>query len=289
MPHQPLFEKVLISQSTFLMKEEHFNRFDIPWHAHPEFELTLITQGQGRIHIGDHVSELNGPELLLLGPNLPHSWYGPLSESGKELSKQIVIQFPLDFLGENFFENPAFREVKNLLDISYRGLQFERSEAEQLKDRISGVLQLNEFERTIELLQLLQALSVRKKYFYLSSMGYSKQLNQSESVRLNTIYAYILDHFKSHIDLGAVAGIANMTPQAFSRYFKERTRKTFVSFLNEVRIGYACQLLTESDMDISRICYECGYSNLSNFNRQFKRIKSMTPSQYMKGFEKSSP
>ncbi len=186
-------------------------------------------------------------------------------------SQQIVIQFPPDFLGEHFFENPAFRGIGDLLKKSYRGLLFHLSDLKEIPGRIKAVLQMNDFERTIELLNILHTLAQQKQFIELSSIGYSTQLNKTESARLNAIYAFILEHFKSNLDLNKVAQFAHMTPQAFSRYFKERTRRTFVSFLNEVRIGYACRLLTESDLGISRICYESGYSNLSNFNRQFKR------------------
>jgi AraC-like DNA-binding protein len=287
MPYEPLFEKVLLSQSSFLVKEEHFSSFDIAWHVHPEFELTYISQGEGKITVGDYISEFDGPKLLLIGPNLPHSWYGSKEPERKVLAKQIVIQFPPDFLGDDFFENPAFREIRELLDKSYRGLLFHDSETHELSGKIARVLQMNEFERIIELLNLLHALATQRNYNELSSIGYSEQLNSGESVRLNTIYAFILDNFKTDLDLKTVAGIASMTPQAFSRYFKERTKRTYISFLNEVRIGYACRLLTEQSMTISQICYESGYSNLSNFNRQFKKIKSLTPSQYARGIKNS--
>ena len=135
------------------------------------------------------------------------------------------------------------------------------------------------------LLRVLQELAERKKYRELSSMGYSTLLNQSESRRLNGIYAFILEHFRNDLDMKSVAQYANMTPQAFSRYFKKCTRKTFISFLNEVRIGYACRLLSEKSMSVSQVCFESGYSNLSNFNRQFKKLKSITPTQFTKGFE----
>lgn len=284
MPHDPLFEKVLLSESSFLVKEEHFNSFDIPWHVHPEFELTYIIQGKGKINVGDFVADLKGPELLMLGPNLPHSWYGAQSSEEEVLSKQIVIQFPIDFLGADFFQYPAFRKIGDLLNKSYRGLAFEVSEVQTISGQIREILQMDEFERTMALLKVLHYLAERKRYDRLSSIGYSTLLNKSESVRLNAIYQFILDHFKTDLDLNKVASYAHMTPQAFSRYFRERTRKTFISFLNEVRIGCACRMLSQSALSISQICYESGYSNLSNFNRQFKKTKGMTPSQYARGF-----
>jgi AraC-like DNA-binding protein len=285
MPHDPIFEKVLLSESSFVIKEEHFTQFEIPWHVHPEFELTFISQGKGKINVGDYISDFRGQKLIMLGPNLPHSWYGPKEPDAETLAKQIVIQFPFDFLGAGFFDHYAFRRIGDLLKRSYRGIMFHDAELQKVKTMIQGFMQMNEFERIMEFLNVLHTLAERRQYNELSSIGYSRHLNKSESARLNAIYGFILDHFKTRLDLNTVASFASMTPQAFSRYFRERTRRTFVSFLNEVRIGHACKLLSEKSMSISQICYESGYSNLSNFNRQFKVMKSMTPTQYARGFE----
>jgi AraC-like DNA-binding protein len=282
---KPLFEKVLLSKASFLIKEEHFNRFDIQWHLHPEFELSFIFQGEGKINVGDHISEIVDQELLLLGPNLPHSWYGSINPRSSFKSKQIVIQFPFDFLGKDFFNQHAFSRISELLHRSSRGLSFYDPEKTRVTRKIRKMLHMPDFERTMELLNVLHILAQSKNYRILSSIGYSSQLNEHESARLNNIYKFILDNFRRDIDLRTVAKFSSMTPQAFSKYFKERTRKNFITFLNEVKIGYACRLITEKKMNISQICYECGYTNLSNFNRQFRRVMDLTPSQYVRQFE----
>jgi AraC-like DNA-binding protein len=277
---KPLFEKVLLSKTSFLIKEEHFNRFDIQWHLHPEFELSFIFQGEGKINVGDHISKIEGPELLLFGPNLPHSWYGAAAASSPVKSKQIVIQFPYDFLGKDFLKQHAFSRISELLHRSSRGMSFSDPEKTRATRKIRKMLLMPDFERTMELLKVLNILAQSKNYRILSSIGYSSQINEHESARLNNIYKFILDNFRNDIDLGKVAQFASMTPQAFSKYFRERTRKNFITFLNEVKIGYACRLITEKKMNISQICYECGYTNLSNFNRQFRRVMDLTPTQY---------
>ncbi len=267
------------------MKEEHLHQFDIPWHHHPEFELTYLIQGEGKKNVGDHISEINGEELLLFGTNLPHSWSCTENSKPKSISKQIVVQFPYDFLGEDFFTNAAFSKIRELLQISFRGVLFHGPEKEIASKRIKRMLHLQDFERTMELLNILNILAQSKNYDVLSSIGYSGQLNKNESARMNDIYNYILDHFKTDLDLNKVAQFASMTPQAFSKYFRERTRKTYISFLNEVKIGYACRLISEKKFNIAQICYECGFTNLSNFNRQFKRTMKMTPSEFAKRFD----
>ncbi|NMB71933.1 MAG: AraC family transcriptional regulator [Bacteroidales bacterium] len=281
---KPLFEKVLLPSSPFIIKEEHFERFDIQWHIHPEFELSYIFQGAGTLNIGDYSSEIGKHELLLLGPNLPHSWYGVQNIKPAFKAKQIVIQFPYDFLGKDFFQNQALAKIKELLSNSFRGIRFYDPQIQRIAVRIRRMLHMPDFERTIELLNILNILAQSKHCSTLSSIGYSNHLNEHESARLNSIYKFILYHFRMNIGLKAVSEFANMTPQAFSKYFKERTRKNFITFLNEVKIGYACRLINEKKMNISQICYECGYTNLSNFNRQFKRIMQQTPTQYAKQF-----
>ena len=282
---KPLFEKVLLSEASFLIKEEHFNRFDIAWHLHPEFELSFLFQGEGKINVGDHISEISDQELLLLGPNLPHSWFGSMNTRSGSKSKQIVIQFPQDFLGKDFFHQHAFTKISDLLHRSSRGLSFGDPDKSRVTRKIRSMLHMPDFERTMELLNILHILAQSKHCRILSSIGYSSQLNEHESARLNNIYKFILDNFRNYLDLKTVARYANMTPQAFSKYFRERTRKNYITFLNEVKIGYACRLITEKKMNISQICYECGYTNLSNFNRQFRRIMNITPSQYARQFE----
>ena len=147
------------------------------------------------------------------------------------------------------------------------------------------MLQMSDFERTLELLKILNILAQGKHTNILSSIGYASHLNEHESARLNGIYKYILNNFRNKIDLKTVSEYANMTPQAFSKYFSERTHKNFITFLNEVKIGFACRLINEQKMNFAQICYECGYSNVSNFNRQFRHIMHQTPSEYSRQFE----
>ena len=282
---KPLFEKVLLSKSSFGIKEEHFDWFDIQWHIHPEFELSYLFHGEGIITVGDYISKIENDKILLFGPNLPHGWYGNASGKTSLKSKQIIIQFPYDFLGRDFFDNNSMLKIRELLTCSNRGLCFYGSEIRKIAGKIRKMFQVSDFERTIELLEILHILSQSKHFSSLSSIGYSQQLNEYESVRLNSIYKFILGHFKDHIDLNTVSEYVNMTPQAFSKYFKERTRKNFTVFLNEVKIGHACRLINEKKLNFSQICYECGYSNLSNFNRQFKRTMQQTPSQYASQFK----
>ena len=143
------------------------------------------------------------------------------------------------------------------------------------------MLHMKEFDRSMALLELLQRLSA-KEHTVLSSYGFNNVLNEEKVKRMNKVFKYITINYKENISLEDIGGIANMTPQAFCKYFKERTHKTFIEFVNEVRIGHACKLLFEDNYNILQICYESGFNNLSNFNRQCKKGINMAPGEYRK-------
>ena len=284
---KPKFEKVPLVSSSFLIKEEVFTCFDVPWHIHPEFELTFIRSGQGKRHIGNSIEDLDYEELIFIGPNLPHNWYGSKTneaDSKKKIS-QIVIQFSIDFLGKDFFEKPAFVNIFQLLKRSQLGICFYGETRKFAVKKMYSMLSMNGFDQTLQLLTLLNRLSGSREYKYLSCIGFTEILNEADTDRINKIYQFIMEHFKEQITLNQLAAFSNMTPQAFCKYFKIRTKKTFSFFLNEVKISYSCRLLIEKNLNVLQICYESGFNNLSNFNRQFKRINKMTPMEYRKSFQ----
>lgn len=285
---KPQFEKVPLAGTSFLIKEETFPYFDIPWHFHPEFELALVRNGEGKRHVGSSVEDLESDELVFIGPNLPHNWYSNKSRSvkSKEKLSQIVIQFSYEFLGKEFFEKPPFGNILQLLKRAHLGISFYGETRKAAKKEMISMLQMNSFNQTISLLVLLKMLSESQEYKYLSGLGFTEELNDADAGRINKIYKYIIEHFKEPISLNQVAELANMTPQAFCKYFKMRTKKNFSFFLNEVRVNYACRLLAEDNLKVLQICYEAGYNNLSNFNRQFKRIIKISPTQYVSQFNR---
>lgn len=284
---QPKFEKVPLVNSSFLIKEEVFTYFDVPWHLHPEFELTFIRSDQGKRHIGNSIEDLDYEELIFIGPNLPHNWYGSKTNEthSKKKVNQIVIQFSIDFLGIDFFEKPAFVNILQLLKRAQLGICFYGETRKFAGKKMYSMLSMNSFDQTLELLTLLNRLSNSQEYKYISSIGFTEILNEIDTNRMNKIYQFIMEHFKEQITLKQIATFANMTPQSFCKYFKIRTKKTFSFFLNEVKISYACRLLIEKNLNVLQICYESGFNNLSNFNRQFKRINKMTPMEYKKSLQ----
>lgn len=283
----PQFEKVSLQNSPFLIKEETFSFFNIPWHIHPEFELTLIAKGKGKLYVGDNICDFKERDLILTGPNLPHCWISShLGKNNPLQARQIVLQFSSHFLGEDFLNYQIFNSIKQLLNLSSRGIMFRGNVQKEAAKKITAMLNMDVFDQIIALLELLHSFATCNDAQVLSSVGFSGISNEADSERMNKIYKFIIDHYKRKINLHDISSFANMTPPAFCKYFKKRTRKTFAHFLNEVRIGNACRLLIEQNLNASQACYESGFLNLSNFNRQFKKITKTSPLLYQKQYSK---
>lgn len=271
------------AESSFVIQKDVFPHYPTPWHYHPEYELVLVTKSTGRKVIGDQVSEFSDGDLAFLGPYLPHVYHNHDSyyEQNPLLKAEaIVIHFAGDFLGKSFFDVPEMKTVKTLLEDSARGFAVTGAMNKRIAEKMEAMLNMEGAGRIIELLNILRLLSQTAEKRIICSPGFVQNYKTSGSERITIVCDYILKNFASNLTLETVAKVANMSPNAFCYFFKKCTRKTFIGFLNEVRVGYACKLLTENRFNISEICYQSGFKNLSNFNRQFKKITRKTPNQY---------
>jgi AraC-like DNA-binding protein len=278
---KPIFEKVpLTNQASFLYKEESFSRFDVPWHHHPEYEIVHIASGSGEMVIGNTAYYFKEDDVLLIGPNLSHLWKSRQNDHDPGI--QRIIQFTFDFLGQDFFEKYEFRSVYTLLKQSELGLLFQGKTKKEIIDKISGLQKSDDFRKLMTLFDILQLMATSKEYKSISSPGFKNMYALFDEDRMNKIYDYTLKNFRKDISTSEVAALANLELSAFCRYFKKRTKKTYVDFLNEVRLGHSCKLLQEMQYSVSQICFMSGYKNLSNFNRQFKAMYGRTPKEYRK-------
>jgi len=203
----------------------------------------------------------------------------PLPNAGL-VYNAIVVHFSEGCFGEGFFSIPEMLPIKSILKMSNQGIVINGLSRIKIGLWMEQMLESTDVQRVILLLQILGELSNSEEITLLSSTGYWDNLNDSDATRMNNIYNYILNNFTSEISLEDVAYQANMTPSAFCRYFKLRTKKTLIEFLNELRVNYACQLLEENRYSITQICFEAGFNNTANFNRRFKHLKGITPQQY---------
>lgn len=258
------------------------------WHYHQEIELVLVLKSTGQRFVGDSIEKFEPGQLVLLGENLPHMWLNDelyFQDESELQADAIAIHFRMDFLGKAFFNTPELAEIKDLIEKAQRGILFLDLD-ETLKNRLSNLTNLIGVEQLLELMAILNELVEWENSRYLATEGYIKTFDQTESKRLKEVYAYVFENYQQPISLKRVSEIAHMNPSAFSRFFKKVHRKTFVRYLNEIRIGRACRLLIAGKQSIKNIGYDCGFNNVSNFNRQFKLIRGMTPSQFVKYHEK---
>lgn len=257
-------------------------------HYHPEMQLIYIVEGTGDLFAGDSFVSYGPGDLFLIGPNQSHVFKSDpvyFEEPDEKQCRSISVFFHDQSLGNGFFNLDETAEIRNLIERSGRGIHFDSSVSNIIGSKIFALLDLEGFERFIEILSILDILSATDEFAYLATMNSSVPLNDQKNQKVNKVFNYILNHFHEDIKLEDVANIANYSQAAFCHFFKEHTQKTFVQFLIEVRISNACKMLRNTDFNISQICYECGFNNVSNFNRQFKKLIGMSPSNYIKNYK----
>jgi AraC-like DNA-binding protein len=246
---------------------------------HKEIQISLIAEGGGTYIIGDCVGEFKKNDIFVIGENLPHIF--KRDKVYEEETEMISLFFKKDSYGEGFFNLPEFAHFQDFFNEIGLGLQVLSNEKDlfQLLSKINTLPKYNQF---ISFLEVLHLISISKKRT-LSSLINLKKYGGNEGKRMSDIFQYTMNNYHKEVTLHQVSDIANMTPNAFCRYFKQRTNKTFVNFLIDIRIGNACKLLTKNnDLNITEISYKSGFNNLANFNRKFKAIKGVTPSEYRK-------
>lgn len=257
--------------------------FTAPFHFHPEYELTLITAGSGKRYIGSHMADFHTDDLVLIGPHLPHCWkLETPAEKEAPPASAIVIHFSGDFLGKDFFSRTELAAIQRLLHNSRSGTRFLHTEA-PLHIRTLAA-EKNDFNRLLGLLEILQELATAKDALPLDTRGITAALNPADRERIHPIFAYILDNFNGEISLDKAAAIAGMTPNAFCRYFKKITRKTFMDTVIDHRLALASRELTLTNKPISDICFDSGFGDISHFYKTFRMRMQISPLHYRKKF-----
>jgi AraC-like DNA-binding protein len=278
-----ILQKVpVFADASFAVREFRSAYFDAPWHFHPEHELVLIVKGEGKRFVGDCVTNFGPGDLVLLGANLPH-WYRSEAayyqhNPGLE-AVSVVVQFTREFLGKTFLESPEMARIRQVLESAALGMEIRGRTRERITGLMSDLMDLSGMDRLLRLLSILNVLADSDECVLLSNSG-AAGIQVKDSERINRIYEYVMSRFTEPITIEDVADRVHMCPSAFCRYFKKRTRKTFSFFLNEIRIGHACRLIVEGDRSVTEVCFLSGFNNVSYFNRQFKAIKKVTPSEF---------
>lgn len=288
---KPSYLKILHDNGTSFLVRKDIAPF---WYGnllyHPEFELMTVLEGTGTRFIGDSIANFKPGEIILLGSNLPHMWHSDdiYFQNNPELfCKSIVVQFRDDFLGTSFFEAPEIQDIKLFFERTHQGLCITGATSEIIRELMFTMSnEASRFHRLLMLFEILHKLAnaQAKDLSPIASRGFVNDYTDMDAYRINEIYNYVLKHYNKKIELDEIASVANISSNSFCRYFKTKTRNTFTAFLLEVRIGKACKMIIEDQHNIAQICYQTGFQNLSNFNKQFKKIMNMTPLEYKKKY-----
>ncbi len=272
------------SGESFVTKFFDYSFYPTPWHFHPEYELVLVTESTGKRLIGDHISDFAPGDLALIGPYLPHTYRNDPqyyeADSGLR-AKSIVVHFKEDSLGEGFLSLPEAQKICNLLSRSAKGLAITGKTNQLVSEKFHQLIDEKGLNRWLKLLEILNTLADSKDLSFICNSVITGQ-NANETARMNKIIDFVIKDFNREILLSEAAGIVNMAENSFSRYFSQRTRKSFTGFVNEVRLNHASKLLIETSKSVTEICMESGFNNLSNFNRQFRKVYGKNPLSFKK-------
>jgi AraC-like DNA-binding protein len=275
------FEKVTFSpNASFACYVRRAKAFPFAWHYHPEYEIVAITRGGGRRFIGDHVAPYGTGDLVLISPNLAHSWESDPGATG--IQEAVVIQFAPDFLGQGFLDLVEFAPVRAMLLQSARGLAFRPSAAKEVVRRARKLTRMEGLDHVIGLLAVLRAMADLGDRHVLCSPGFSlpESGGREDSRRISKILDYMASHSATLAGQQEVAAFARMSRSGFSRFFRRHTKKSYSDCMIEIRLGQACRLLLNTDRSVTEICFEVGFRNVSNFNRQFRKRFKMSPREY---------
>lgn len=281
------YQKILLSEgSSFLANRLILPRFHSEYHFHPEYELKFVIESKGKRFVGDTIENFQEGDLTLLGPNIPHYWKNDdiHDQSDNLQAKAVVVLFSDNFLGDKFFSIQEMVPVMELLNKAQAGLVFPNAMNGAVPGMLEQMTKARGPHRIILMLEILAELASSESRKLLTEEFSSGtpflDANSASFMRLQKVHHYVIKNFHYPLQIDDVAQIANMTPHAFCKYFKKSTKKTFMTFLNELRVCHAKKLLIENRIPISQICVESGFNNISNFNRQFKTGTNMTPSDY---------
>ncbi|TLX78229.1 helix-turn-helix domain-containing protein [Labilibacter sediminis] len=271
-------------KSAIAIDRINVRHYEQNWHYHDEHELIYYIKGKGTRVVGDNLSDFGKKDLVLVGAGLPHLWKNndEVEYEGLDL---IVIKFDIDHPGFSLLSIAEFVNIKRMLNLAQSGIRFCPKTADKVHGLLIALTEADHAMQIILLLQVLDILSKSNKYQTLASQEFSLSKSSSEEDRLSRIINYLSGNYLNQITLDDISREAAMTPNSLCRFFKTRTNKTIFQFLNEFRIGKACELLINGNLSITEVCFETGFNSLTSFNRVFKELKSATPRDFKRRYQ----
>ncbi|MEJ8840862.1 AraC family transcriptional regulator [Lacibacter sp. H375] len=271
--------------SSIVVQHEVLPQFYVHLHRHQEIQITWIKEGTGTLIAGNYMQPFLPGDIYILGANQPHLFKSDPVYFDKRKKKKVEA-LSLFFNPAQFYETvlalPETKPIRRFIEQTNSGLKISAATSKKISVEMQHVQQAKQAYRLSYFIQLLQTLSNSKGNRVLSSASTIYSISDTEGLRMNDVYRYTMEHYTEHISLEQIAAVAHLTVQAFCRYFKKHTRKTYISFLNEIRINEACKKMTiNAEVAISSVAYECGFSSAVSFNRVFKQVTGVSPSRYL--------
>ena len=251
----------------------------VRWHFHPEYELHLVTATQGDRYVGDHIGSFLPGDLVLCGPNLPHNWISDLPEGQTVEERCFVLQFTGGFIDGCMTTFPELRFIQPLLTDAFRGVRFDGAATARVEPLMRDLLGASGFRRIVLFMEILDAIGQAERV-PLASIGFQPNPSAYLSSTMNSLLQHIGRNFMTDLSEVSLAKSCGQSISTFSRSFRRHTGMTFVQYVNSLRIELACQHLSQADLTVTEICFEVGFNNVSNFNRQFLAAKGMPPSKF---------
>ncbi|TDS07565.1 helix-turn-helix domain-containing protein [Sphingobacterium paludis] len=278
-----------LQTGSLTVRHDHAPQNHNIWHYHEELEFIYIKKGNGTFFVGDCIQPFSDNFLVLIGSNTPHYWLFDeqyVREEAPARADIHVVHFKTDFCGADFLDLPEAGLIKKMYRKAGRAISLDIKNS-FLPQFFDSLLPKTPLSRLSSLLETLCAISELPSWTTLVSEGYSNPQQQEDHGRMNKIFEHIRLHYRGKIPLEEIAQLAGMTSNSFCRYFKQKTGKTLIQFVNEFRIGQACKMLNDTRASVKEVCFDCGFQNFVSFHKTFKSIMSTTPSSYRDAANKS--
>ncbi len=278
----------LMGQDSLYIADRKKKEFTYPIHNHDVFELNFVEHAAGvRRVVGDSSEVIGSYDLVLItSPDLEHVWEQNVCQS--EDIREVTVQFYADLSENGFLMRSPFQQIRKMMLEARKGLFFPLEDIMRVYPMIDSLSSVKDgFYAVMQFYSILYELSKSTKARTLATSSYAKVNVESDSKRILKVKNYIAQNYKYEVRLSTLADIAGMSPSAFSRFFKLHTGRNLSEYIIEQRLGYASRMLVDTSKGVAEICYDCGFNNLSNFNRIFKKRKNCSPTEFRENYKKT--
>ena len=282
------FEKISVKEDeSFFIGIFQDNMEKSTWHYHDNFEISFITEGSGKRIVADSIEEFQPGDLVFIGRKLPHVWIAdkePHSPSARTL-EMVFLQFTPEILGPQLLVLPEFKYIAKAMSLSERGIQIVGQTLNEVSEIMLQLPYLKSFDRMIHFFKLMDIIGRSETNIQLASKDYLKMRFTTGNKRIAAIHEFLMNNYREKVDLKRLAILVNMAEGSLCRFFRMNMGMTLFEYLNQIKVEFACKLLMDNDLGILDVCFDSGFNNLSHFNKQFKKIAGLPPSEYRNRFK----